>query len=873
MEATAALPTTATAISRPTSFQLDEFYDDLLENGSIRLLSNKKVRERPFPGLRPFKASEFQLFRGRDGQAEALVNRLKRNHFLAVIGSSGTGKSSLVRAGLIPHLLGGYFPEAGKQWDIAICRPGHDPLENLSIALARIKSRSNDNEKILLAYDEVAPEINDNIYGILEVNEQLHSATKESGEKKNLLIIVDQFEELFRFNRDDLNNPGIEAHFVNLLLKASAAASTSVYVIITMRSEFLGDSVKYRGLPEAINEGQYLVPQLSRTELRDVIEGPIRLAGKKIEPGLVEMLINEIEQSKLKKNLDQLPILQHTLMRTFEQASLNETSNEITEADYEACGGMEKALANHAEAKYRALAQKENRESFDQKIAKLVFQALTDSSTNQKGGRRPTELEIIHAIAKSLPASPEEVNRVIDTFRDTETSFIMPPINTPLFPQLIIDISHESLMRQWQRLRDWADEEAQSAQVLTRLMQAQRFYKQGQKDLLKGKELYPIAHWFKTSNPQPMWAKRYEPDYEEGFVYLKKSEGASNIRTVLNWLGTVAGIGIIFFFFYYNSEQKQKQIQKRSFAVRSQEAASDGDALLAALYFAKAYSFGKDQNMLREANAFLPVYFLKSIVLNKSDTSLSQAAFTETADRLLVWNDHDILFTWDLKKDSLISSPEHYRRPGEDPLQNLTTGNFGLDRLFAAWRLDSNGRGVILNPAELRYVVEVPKTIGSLDFGKLNKDSSLFLTFGTYSFTNDSTYSAVLRNLGTGKQIGTPFLHTGQIDAVAISDDNSKIAILENSGFFIRIFEKVDFDKRKVDEDLPASLYALQMEVATGVKVDEKGSLQVIPTDEWKQLRNKWLREAERHYENCKHQEANYWGHCIHKKNKDRFNR
>src|SRR5262245_49008399 len=103
-------------------FQLDEFYLDLQADGSrICLLDKDEFVNRPFPGLRPFKTSEFQLFKGREGQAEELIKRLKRNHFLAVIGSSGTGKSSLIRAGLIPQLFGGYLHEAGSSWNIAIC--------------------------------------------------------------------------------------------------------------------------------------------------------------------------------------------------------------------------------------------------------------------------------------------------------------------------------------------------------------------------------------------------------------------------------------------------------------------------------------------------------------------------------------------------------------------------------------------------------------------------------------------------------------------------------------------------------------------------------------------------------------------------------
>lgn len=494
-------------------YQIDEFYLDLQNDGSsIAILDQAEIVKMPFPGLRPFKTSEFQLFKGRGDQAEELIKRLQRNKVLAVIGSSGTGKSSLVRAGLIPQLLGGYLHEAGNKWNIAICRPGKNPIENLTIALSSVKSKSKDKNDIISDFKLIEPILTNSVYGILDVNELLNSG-KSSEEKHNLLIIVDQFEELFRFQRKDLDKGNIESHFVNLLLKAALNPSGSVYVIITMRSEFLGDCVKFRGLPEAINEGQYLVPQLSRNQLKEAIQGPIRLAGKKIEAGLVELLINEIDENKLKENLDQLPILQHALMRSYNQAMLEGDETEICLKHYEHIGTMKKALANHAEAKYDALGNKDDpsgKPSKKQEIAKIVFQALTDTSTDQKGGRRPIELAAIYAVAASLNATHKEVDEVINHFRETETSFIMPPINTTLHPGLILDISHESLMRNWERLNDWMDEEAKNGRLYKMLSERRILNEQGggNDQLLRGILLAEMLNWEKFSH-NSAWAARY----------------------------------------------------------------------------------------------------------------------------------------------------------------------------------------------------------------------------------------------------------------------------------------------------------------------------------------------------------------------------
>ena len=487
-------------------FQLDEFYLDLQEDGRrISILSPEQIVQMPFPGLRPFKTSEFQLYRGRDGQAEELLKRLRNNRFLAVIGSSGTGKSSLVRAGLIPQLFGGYLHEAGDRWKIAICRPGKNPVANLAIALSSAKGESGDKELLFRNYETIEPMLNQSLYGLLDVHALLNE-DKEEEEQSNLLVIVDQFEELFRYDRKDLGSENIENYFVDLLLKAASNRKTAVYVIITMRSEFLGDCVKHRGLPEAINEGQYLVPGLNRTQLKEVIEAPIHLAGKDISPNFVELLINEIEENKLKENLDQLPILQHALMRTYQRAR-QEGAQEITYEHYEAVGKMKKALANHAKEKFDELQQGCSPETFNlkQQIAKIVFQSLTDASTDLKGGRRPTELRYIQGVAESVGAGKIEVNEVVDRFRDNNTSFIMPPANTALHDELILDISHESLMRNWDLLKGWAEEEVRNGRLYQKINERRADNDLRMPELL----LREMLDWRNRFPHNAVWASRY----------------------------------------------------------------------------------------------------------------------------------------------------------------------------------------------------------------------------------------------------------------------------------------------------------------------------------------------------------------------------
>ncbi|HEX8737980.1 MAG TPA: ATP-binding protein [Pyrinomonadaceae bacterium] len=289
--------------------------------------------QNPYPGLRPFKFEESYLFFGREGQSEDLLRRLKRNHFVAVVGTSGSGKSSLVRAGLLPLLSSGFMPEAGASWRIAIFRPGNSPIQNLAQALVHPEQADAappaGENKTGAALDVGIAEtfLRRSAVGLLDY------ADSALGAEENLLVVVDQFEELFRFKKDS----GIEksedeaAAFVKLFLEATRDKTERVYVIITMRSDFLGDCSQFRDLPEAINDGQYLIPRLSRDQLRQVIESPAKVHGVEMSPALVTNLLNAIGDDQ-----DQLPVLQHSLMRTWDKWAEREIRNsKITDNDYE----------------------------------------------------------------------------------------------------------------------------------------------------------------------------------------------------------------------------------------------------------------------------------------------------------------------------------------------------------------------------------------------------------------------------------------------------------------------------------------------------------------------------------------------------------
>ena len=393
----------------------------------------------PFPGLRPFKVEESHLFFGRRGQSEEILKKLAEERFVAVIGASGSGKSSLIYCGLVPTLYGGFIGESKSKWNIIATRPGNSPIENMASAILEKTVNKNEKDDELIKKKLNASILRSSSNGLIEILEQSFDF-----EKENILIIVDQFEELFRYkssSKDQSSYNESEA-FVKLLVNANRTSDIPVYVVLTMRSDFIGECSQFHELTELINDSNYLVPQMTRDDFRSAIEGPVAVGGATIDTQLVQQLLNEVGD-----NPDQLPILQHSLMRTWDYwMEHSDKKQAITIADYEAIGKMEKALSEHANEAYDELRENEKW------ICESLFKTITEKGNDNRGIRHPTSINDIASISKS---TIDEVIGVINPFRAAGRSFISPSSEIDLNGNSIIDLSHESLMRIWNKLKVW----------------------------------------------------------------------------------------------------------------------------------------------------------------------------------------------------------------------------------------------------------------------------------------------------------------------------------------------------------------------------------------------------------------------------------
>ena len=462
----------------------------------------------PFPGLRPFEPDEDHLFFGREDEIDELLRRLRTTRFLAVVGTSGSGKSSLVRSGLIPSLQSGYMVTAGSSWRIAMFRPGEDPVGHLAGALDARDVLGVEGELASTNRVLIEATLGRGARGLVDVVRQARIPAAD-----NVLVVVDQFEELFRFRRSrHIENSRDEAiAFVKLLLEAAHQTDVPIYVVLTMRSDFIGDCMEYPGLAEAVNDGTYLVPRMSRDDLRSAITGPVAVGGGAIAPRLVLRVLNDLGDDQ-----DQLPVLQHALMRTWDHWERGDRAQPIDVGDYEAIGTLAGALSRHAEEAYVETGSDERR-----RITERMFKALTDTVTDHRGVRRPTSVADLALICE---AGEAEVIAIVDIFRRPGRSFLMPPPRVPLTSRSIIDLSHESLMRCWTRLIAWAEEERASAAFYVRLSQAAAWFAEGTAGLWRDPELELGLRWKRKNHPTRAWAERYDPGFERAIAFLDRSE-------------------------------------------------------------------------------------------------------------------------------------------------------------------------------------------------------------------------------------------------------------------------------------------------------------------------------------------------------------
>jgi WD40 repeat protein/serine/threonine protein kinase len=388
--------------------------------------------ENPYKGLKAFQESDAGDFFGRTALIDRLIDRLVetegRFRFLAVVGPSGSGKSSVVRAGLIPEVRSGIL-QGSQDWFMVQMTPGASPITELANALTRIAVQSaNDIERELRLSEE----------GLLRAVTAVLPV-----EDTELLLLIDQFEEVFTLAQDEVER----THFLNLILKAVSAADSRVRIVVTLRADMYDRPLLYPTFGELMRERTEIVLPLSTVEMEQAIVGPVDRMGIRYEQGLVAEIISDVNQQP-----GALPLLQYALTELFEQRE----GIIITSKAYENSGGVLGAMARRADELFLSLTPEQ------QEIARQIFLRLVQIGDGSEDTRRRAQRAELNQINddKSL------IGDVIDQFSqhrlitlDYERATRAPTV----------EVAHEALIQRWERLRAWLDTSRDELRLYRRL--------------------------------------------------------------------------------------------------------------------------------------------------------------------------------------------------------------------------------------------------------------------------------------------------------------------------------------------------------------------------------------------------------------------
>ncbi len=450
----------------------------------------------PYPGLRPFTSEDADVYFGREETIARLLARIDAEEQLTLVGASGSGKSSLVRAGLIPALKLGVLAGSDR-WDYISISPGSDPLAELASRIAALKNVSPVSALHDLESDQ-------RTLGLIARHED------DADEERRLVVIIDQFEELFTMCHDRQ----VQRQFVRLLVNALSDARRKVIVIIAIRADFYGELASFPGFAEFLEPGHVLLGEPTEDELRSAIEGPARAAGCTLESGLVDRILGDLRDAP-----GALPLLAHALRETWN----NREGAEMTFAGYHASGGIRGAIARTAEQLYGQLKPEE------QIACQQLMLRLTSLGERTEATRRRVAFS-------ELPESSSgriDLRALISRFADarlvtTQSDWI--------------EVAHEALIREWPRLRSWLDDDREGYRMLSHLTQSARAWEHLSRDpgeLYRGARLAAASEWA-TDHGESLNA--VEKEFVAASLKLNEDERVRDARRLRRLRVLVAGL-------------------------------------------------------------------------------------------------------------------------------------------------------------------------------------------------------------------------------------------------------------------------------------------------------------------------------------------
>jgi WD40 repeat protein/serine/threonine protein kinase len=488
----------------------------------------------PYKGLRPFEEGDAFDFYGRDAFVDGLLEKLSlvEGRFIAVVGPSGSGKSSVIKAALIPKLRKGALSNA-ESWFYVSMTPGEHPLQELEAALTKIAINSPQN---------LLSDIRHGKSHLVDVLQQI--LPDESSQPTELLLFIDQFEEVFTQVQDEAER----TDFLNELQHAVTTTDSRLRVILTLRADFYDRPLLYPGFGELVREHTEVVLPLSSAELERAIIAPAERVGLVVEPELVAAIIRDVG-----KQPGALPLLQYALTELYNRRN----DNKLVLQAYNDSGGVSGALAHRATELYQAL-NTEGQTAVRQLFLRLVTLGENAEDTRRRVGR---------AELNSLVGNRDTLEEVIETFGKHR---LLAFDHEPTTRAPTVEIAHEALIREWGLLRSWLDESRDELRIQRRLAQATGEWLNSKRDasfLATGARL---AQFETLQNSNSLALNAGETAYV-GASLAQRQRAANRVRQVIVALSMLTFAAIVFAAFAFDRQNRADIAARNS---RSRELAA-----------------------------------------------------------------------------------------------------------------------------------------------------------------------------------------------------------------------------------------------------------------------------------------------------------